>query len=416
LKDKIRIVLLTHYFEPETGAPQNRLLALSKFLLQKGVDIKVITTMPSYPTSIILPRYKNKLYYFEKISGIPIYRSWTFVSKSNKIIFRLANYFSFVLTSFFLGLYQVNKDTDLMICESPPLFLGITAILLKKIKKTKLLFNVSDLWPKTAEELGIITNKKILYITTLLEEYIYKNADMISGQTMGIINDIKNRGFDKPFFWYKNSFNFDTLVPTAKINWRKDNNFNENDFIVFYAGIIGYAQGLDLCLRVAELLQNNKNIFFLIMGSGPEESRLIQCKERMGLSNIIFSGHLEKNELLSVIPFLNVGIVPLKRLSIFKGAIPSKIFDVLSNKKPLLLGVDGEAKEVFIDNANSGIYYQPENENDLAEKILDMEKNRNRNVILGQNGYNFIHENFNQEKILYNFLKFIDIHITNITK
>lgn len=367
--------------------------------------------MPSYPRSEIFSDYKNKLYKLDNIDGIKVFRSWLIVAKSSNIVYRLFNYFSFVLTSFVLGLKIINKDTNLILCESPPLFLGITALFLKKIKKTKLLFNVSDLWPKTAAELGIIKNKYLIRVTTLLEEYIYKNSDLISGQTMGIIKNIDDRGFVKPLFWYKNSYNFNTLVSQPVINWRNDNNFNKHDFLILYAGILGHAQGLETCLRAAKSLKANKNIHFIFLGSGPEEKKLISLKQSAKLENVTFFGHVEKSILLSIITEIDVGLVPLKNLPIFEGAIPSKIFDVLAQKKPILLGVKGEAKQIFIDEANSGIYFEPENEIDLAAKVSLMYDNRENNLVLGQNGYNFIKDQFNQEYILSNYLTFINQNI-----
>ena len=179
------IVILTQYFPPETGAPQNRLFSLAKFLKVKGVNVSVITSLPSYPKSKIFSSYKNKFILKENISGINVYRSWLFVSKSPKIIFRLINYFSFVITSFLLGLRVVKNNTELIICESPPLFLGISALILKKIKRTKLLFNVSDLWPRTAEELGLIKNRFLLSMTKALEEYIYAKSDFLHPMERG---------------------------------------------------------------------------------------------------------------------------------------------------------------------------------------------------------------------------------------
>lgn len=406
-----KIVILTQYFPPETGAPQNRLLALAKFLQKKGIDVSILTAMPSYPKSEIFTGYKNRFYKVENINGINFHRSWLFVSKSTSIIYRLINYFSFVLTSLVIGLKVIDKRTDLIICESPPLFLGITAFLLKKIKKTNLLFNVSDLWPKTAEELGIIKNKHILNITTMLEEGIYKKSDMISGQTKGIVEDISIRIPGKPIFWYRNGRDFNTIVSNSGNTWRRNQNFTADDFLILYAGIFGYAQGLEICLRAANILKSNKNIHFVFYGSGPEEEGLIKYKEKNDLHNVTFFGHVEKDVLLSIIPEIDIGLIPLKNLPIFEGAIPSKIFDILAQKKPILLGIKGEAKRIFIDIAKAGLYFEPENENDLVEKIKIMVKNRKENKVLGQNGYNFILKEFNQEKILHNYLTFIKHHI-----
>jgi glycosyltransferase involved in cell wall biosynthesis len=396
----MNVIILTQYFPPETGAPQNRLFALAKFFNKKGDSVKIITASPSYPKSEIFNGYKNQSHFQENIQNIEIHRTWIFISKSSRVIMRLLNYFSFVISSFLVGLKLVDNKTDLIICESPPLFLGITAVLLKKIKSVKLLFNVSDLWPKTAVDLGIINNAFIIKISIYLEEWIYKNSDMISCQTNGIKNDISSRIRSESLFWYKNGYDFNNLNHELNDNWRSTNNFSNKDFIILYAGIIGHAQGLEVCLKAANELKNIASIKFVIIGSGPELDYLKKIKQKCNLVNVSFLGHQSKNELFKIIPHINAGLIPLKKIPIFEGAIPSKIFDILGHKKPIILGVEGEAKRIFIDDADAGVFYEPENFLDLKEKIIEIKSNNKKSVMLGKNGYNYIKKEFDIDKIL----------------
>jgi hypothetical protein len=156
----VNILILTQYFPPEIGAPQNRLFELAVRLQKKGASITVLTAMPNYPQMQIHEAYKGKIYKYETMSGMHVHRAWIYVSKSKSILSRLLNYFSFVLTSLWHGLFKVKGQYDFILCESPPLFLGITAYLLKILKGSKLIFNVSDLWPESAEKLGLVTNKR----------------------------------------------------------------------------------------------------------------------------------------------------------------------------------------------------------------------------------------------------------------
>ena len=301
----------------------------------------------------------------------------------------------------------VKKNTELIICESPPLFLGITALILKKIKSTKLLFNVSDLWPQTAEELGLIKNRFLLSMTKALEEYIYAKSDFLSGQTLGIVEDISGR-MKKKYFWYKNGHDFKFKCKQSNIKWRKKNGYKNDDILILYAGILGHAQGLDSCLKAAKMLINNHRVHFLFFGAGPEENNLKKLKLKDSLNNVRFFGHFKKEELSFVFPNIDIGLIPLKDLPIFSGAIPSKIFDITSHKKPVLLGIRGEAKDLFIDKAKSGLFFEPENEFDLVEKINILSKDIRIRTIFGQNGYNFTKNEFNRSKVLENFFEFIN--------
>ena len=192
----MKILFLTQYFPPETGAPQNRLYDLAKRLSCKGFEVSVLTAMPNYPQMKVHKEYRNKIYIKELIDNIIIYRSWIFVSRKRNIIIRLLNYFSFVFSSLLIGLL-IRKKFDFIICESPPLFLGITALFLRKAKNSKLIFNVSDLWPESAEKLGLVKNKLLLNISKRLEEKIYMKSEFVTAQTQGIVNNIFNRFPDK---------------------------------------------------------------------------------------------------------------------------------------------------------------------------------------------------------------------------
>jgi hypothetical protein len=145
----MHVVILTQYYPPETGAPQNRLHALSKSLKSRGHQVTVLTAMPNYPEMKIQAGYRGKLTSKEELDGVRIRRSWLYVSKSKGLISRMLNYLSFAFTSFWLGLVGIRK-VDVLLVESPPLFLALSAMPLAWIKRAKLVSNISDLWPESA--------------------------------------------------------------------------------------------------------------------------------------------------------------------------------------------------------------------------------------------------------------------------
>lgn len=400
----MKLLILTQYFPPETGAPQNRLLQLAIRLQKKGVEVVVLTAMPNYPKMKIFEGYKRKFYQFETIEGIPVHRCWIFSGTSKAIVPRLLNYFSFVKTSFIIGIFKIGRP-DLIFCESPPLFLGISAWLLAKIKGAKLIFNVSDLWPESAEKLGLVTNRTLLRLSTWLEEFLYRHSVLISGQTQGIVHNISSRFPEKKVFWLKNGADADeinSIRPDPE--WRKKNGFHTDDFIIVYAGIIGYAQGLEVILHAAKLLQDITEIKFLLVGSGPILEKLISMKEENGLSNVFFMENRPKKEVIGIIQSTDASIIPLRRLDLFKGAIPSKIFENLALRKPILLGVEGEAKEIFIDRGKAGWAFEPDNPVDLAGRIRYIYGNKPLLSEASEYGYRLLLDEFNLDVIANDFL------------
>lgn len=402
----MKLLILTQYFPPEVGAPQNRLYELAIRLKQKGVDVTVLTAMPNYPQMKIYAGYEGKENCEEEMNGLKIFRTSIYIPKSKSITERLKNYFSFTYSSWKFG-RKLKTEFDFLLVESPPLFLGISAYLLSKKLKAKMIFNVSDLWPESAEKLGLVTNKFFLRMATWLEEWLYRKSFLITGQTQGIVKNIQSRFPNKKVYWLPNGVDiklFDSSTSRNK-SWRIENGFSENDKLFIYAGIIGHAQGLEIILKAAEKCKDRTEIKFLLVGSGPEKEKLQKMKSELKLENVFFFDVQSKENMPSIIDSMDATIIPLKKLDLFLGAIPSKVFENLAMKKPILLGVDGEARELFIEHAQAGIFFEPENENQLANAVLKISADEKLKLQLGENGFNYVKQKFNRDIIAEDFFK-----------
>ena len=401
----MKLLILTQYYPPEIGAPQNRLHELAVRLKAAGMEIDVLTALPNYPRMEIMNGYENRKNRYEEIDGIPIHRSWIYVTKSKGIFSRLLIYFSFVWSSYWKG--RKMKKYDYLLVESPPLFLGYSAMALSKKLNAKLIFNVSDLWPESAEKLGIITNKIALNLAYKLEAKCYKQAFLITGQTRGIVDDICSRFPDKKVYWLPNGVDVSFYNPSQiqPGNFRDINGFSKEEILFFYGGIIGHAQGLEVILNAANLLRENSKIQFILQGSGPEKEMLLELKKTLKLNNVHFLEPVSKKEMPSILKSIDVALVPLKNLTLFKGAIPSKVFEALAMEVPLLLGVDGEARNHFIEKGKAGLFFQPENADELAKKALFLAENLVERLEMGKNARRYVTENFDREKIANDFMR-----------
>jgi glycosyltransferase involved in cell wall biosynthesis len=181
--------------------------------------------------------------------------------------------------------------------------------------------------------------------------------------------------------------------------------FTADDFIIGYAGILGHAQGLEVILDAASRLGGYPAIKFLLVGEGPEKENLEKQKNKNSLNNVFFHPAVPKNKIFNIINSCDVMVIPLKKLELFKGAIPSKIFEALALEKPVLLGVDGEAKTLFIDEANAGIYFEPENVNRLSDAVLTLMASPEQCRELGTNGKKYVMEKFSRKKIASGLLE-----------
>lgn len=414
----MRILILTQYFPPEIGAPQNRLFELAVRLKKQGVDIDVLTAMPNYPKMEVHEAYKGKLFHKEVQSELNVYRSWIYVTKSKGIIKRLMNYFSFVITSFFVGVFKVKGKYDLVITESPPLFLGISGYLLSKFKRAKFNLNVSDLWPESAEKLGLVSNKKVLKMATILEEFLYRKSIFVTGQTQGIVKDIKSRFPNKDVYWLPNGVDVSLFNPQViESDWRLKKGFSNDDLLFLYAGIIGLAQGLEIILNAAKQLQvSSPRVKFILLGAGPVKDELLKMKAELGLNNVYFEEPVQKSQMGEIIKAVDAAVVPLKKMDLFLGAIPSKIFENLAMEKPILLGVDGEARDLFEKEGNCAVYFEPEDVEDLVRQVVRIDCGEVDLNTLGRNGRRYVEEKFDRNKLAANYLKFLNEKLESVNK
>jgi glycosyltransferase involved in cell wall biosynthesis len=397
----MNLTILTQYYPPETGAPQNRLHSLALNLKEQGHYIQVLTALPNYPKSEVFPDYVGKTFVAENIDGVPVYRTSIYVSKKPGVLPRLRNYFSFVYSS--IANFKRLPKTELILVESPPLFLSWSAYFIAKRWNANVVFNVSDLWPESAEKLNIVRNKLLLNVAYRLEAWSYKKATLVTGQTQGIVKNIESRFPKVVCHWMPNGIDRFVFDSVTKDESKLEELGLANKKVFIYAGIIGHAQSLDTLIRAAALVKHLPDFAMLIIGDGPVIADLLELNRKLE-AGVYFLPNTPKFEVLAMVASAYSYIVPLKDLEIFRGAIPSKIFDPLAIGIPVLLGVDGECRDIFIDRAGAGWYFKPEDESSLAKAIQTALENPEHVQEFGAKGKLFVNEFFDRKNIASEFM------------
>ena len=367
----MRVIYLCQHFPPETGAPQIRVYEVSKELISRGHQVEVLTAFPHHPKGVIPDEYKGMFYLFENWDGIPVHRSWIYPSPKGSFWKRLASYFSFTFSAFYS--IMKSKPTDVIICNSPPLFLGITGYLGAKMKRAKFVFNVADIWPESAVELGILTNKKFIKMAEWLEKFLYKKSWKIATATDGIREYMIKKGKSaEDVFLLPNGVNTDTFSPLPKDHELLKEIGIDGKKVFMYAGTLGYAQGLDSILETAALLKETApDAHFLFVGDGQEREKLLKMKEDLQLSNVTFYGSVPVSEMPRMFSIADYSIVSLRNIDLFKGARPSKIFPALATGTPVLYCGEGESAEI-LNEYHCGKIASPENPEGIAQAVNEL--------------------------------------------
>lgn len=367
----MRIIYLCQHFPPETGAPQIRVYEVSKELQKRGHQIEVATAFPHHPLGVIPEEYKGHFYMFEEWDGIPVHRSWIYPSPKGSFWKRLVSYFSFTFSSFY-SLWKA-KPTDVIITNSPPLFLGITGYIGAKLKGAKFVFNVADVWPESAVELGLVTNKSFIKLAEWLEMFLYKKSWKIACATEGIRQYMIKKGQNpEDVFLLPNGVNTDSFVPMEHDQSLVDELEIEGKKVFMYGGTMGYAQGLDSVIKAAIILKETcPDVQILMLGDGQEKEKLMAIKEEHDLTNVTFHSSVPVSAMPAFFSIADYSIVSLRNIELFKGARPSKIFPALSTATPVLYCGSGESATILEEHA-CGKIAPPEDPAGIAAAICEL--------------------------------------------
>tara|TARA_B100001057_G_scaffold144139_2_gene143948 strand:+ start:24618 stop:25829 length:1212 start_codon:yes stop_codon:yes gene_type:complete len=368
----MRILFLTSYFPPESTPGATRTYAhVSEWAKSRDIKITVITPFPNFPFGKVYKGYKNKLYQKEVINNIEIIRVWTFISPNKGVLKRIISQFSFLIVSFIIGLFQ---KFDLVIATSPPFFTTWSAFLLSFFKRKPWIFELRDIWPESIKSVGAIKNEKIISFLEKIELALYKHANIIIALTNSFKKNLIKRGIPKEKIEVvengaSNIF-YEKLINNQE--FKKELNL-DNKFVVGYIGTMGMAHGLDFIINSIPKIDDD-NIHFLFVGDGAKRDSIVKQSKMLNLRNITFIGLVSETEVVKYMSICDITLVNLIKSETFKNVLPSKIFNSAAMKKPILLGVEGESKEL-VEGYNAGIYFDPENEKDFVEKLLVLKNN-----------------------------------------
>ncbi len=385
----MRILYLSQYFPPEIGATQTRAYEMASNLVSMGHQVTMMTEMPNHPSGIIPLEYRSRFRVIEEMDGIHVVRSWVYATPVKSFRARMLFYLSFMLTTVLNSLFFKRKQFDVVYATSPPLFVGLAGLIIAKLRRIPFVFEVRDLWPESAVELGELKNPRYVRYGHEIADLCYQNARGVIVVTKGIYEKlIKKNLHEHKLFLIKNGTNPERYRYIQNHNLEKKLGWR-GKFVVLYAGIHGVAQGLESVIETASVLEHMDRIHFAFVGEGPAKDGLIAEVKRKRITNIEFLSEVPADEIAKYISLASICLVPLRNKSLFKGALPSKMFDCWACGRPIILSVDGEAR-TELEAARGGLFVEPENASAMAEAISYMYKNPPSCREMGENGRRYI--------------------------
>ena len=399
----MKILFITDNFPPEVNAPATRTYEHCKVWVQKGIDVTVITCVPNFPKGKIFDGYKNKIYQKEYIDGIKVIRVWTYIAANEGFVRRTIDYVSFGFSAVIAGIFQ---KADIIIATSPQFFSAFAGNCISFFKRKPWIFEVRDIWPESIASVGGLNPQSISYkILEFIELRLYKKAKLIIVVTQAFKKRLIERKQDATKIRvFTNGSNLNLFYPRVK-NQKLLSELNLKNKIVFaYFGTIGMAHKMDFIVDTFSKVKN-PDFHLLILGEGAKKSEILQQIQDQNIKNISFYDFVTKEEVPDYISVIDFAIVNLRKSITFTTVIPSKIFEFAAMGKPILLGVDGQAREI-IETANCGLFYEPENQKDLLEKINLIASNIElQNLLIA--GCRKLAIEYNREKIANEMLECI---------
>lgn len=393
----MRVLYFTQYYPPEVGATQTRAYEMSRYLASRGHHVTVVTEVPNHPSGIIPPHYKGHLSERVREVGIDVMRLWVWASPEKNFKSRMRFYLSYMGMATLAGIL-IKGRYDLVYATSPPLFVGAAGLLAASIRRIPFVFEVRDLWPESAVALGELSNRRAIAAAEKLERLLYRRAARVVAVTRGIRSRLMERGLPPSrLAFIPNGANTDHFRYDEQGRQAVRAELGLQDkFVVMYAGIHGIAQGLETLLQAAQRLSDTPQIQFVFVGEGPRKGEIMLLSETLALPNVRFLPEVPSARMPAYLSSADCTVVPLRDEPVFRGALPSKMFEAWACARPTILSVSGEAEEV-LNEARAGLATHPEDPTGMAQAILYLHAHPEEAHQMGERGRAYVLAHYSRQ-------------------
>jgi glycosyltransferase involved in cell wall biosynthesis len=409
----MRVLIVTHYFPPETGAPQARLSALAATWAGDGDEVTVLTGMPSHPTGVLPPPYRRAVLRRELVDGYRVVRTWLYATPNEGVARKTLGHLSFMVSSVLLG-WRAAGAADVVVVSSPTFFSILSGWVLARLKRARLVVEVRDLWPAIFVELGVLTSRRVIALLERMELAAYAAADQVVVVSEGFRRDLIGRGVPpEKVHTIRNGVDarrFARPPATGLADARARLGAGRHDCLVLYAGTHGISQALPVVADAAALLDGRAGgpgIRFAFVGDGADKRQLRRRVVELGLGNVSLLPGVPSDQMPELLAAADICLVPLRDVPLFATFIPSKLFEYLAAGKAVIGSVAGEAAEILAEAG--AVVVPPEDSDSLASAIAALADAPQRRLAMGKAGQAFVAHHYDRAALAREYRKVLDL-------
>lgn len=402
----MRTLIVSHYFPPEAGAPQERLSALAAAWAAAGDEVTVLTGMPNHPTGVLPPEYRRAVRRRERCDGYAVLRTWLYATPNEGIARKTLCHLSFMVTSVLLG-WRASGRADTVLVSSPTFFSIASAWLLARLKRARLIVEVRDLWPAIFTELGVLTSRRLIRVLERLELAAYAAADEVVVVSDGFRANLIERGVPATkVHTIRNGVTvgrFDPATP-ADPYLRAGLGARPHECLVLYAGTHGISQGLPEAATAATRLVG-RPVHLAFVGEGADKPRLRHRVTELGLSNVTLARAIPAEIMPALLACADILLVTLRDLPLFASFIPSKMFEYLAAGRPVIGAVAGEAAQILREAG--AVVVPPGDAAALAEAVSSLAADPRRRARMASQGRAYVERFFDRAELARQYRKIL---------
>ena len=386
----MRVLVICPHFDPDPAPTGVVMTEIVHRVAEQGHEVEIVTSLPWYTEHEVEPEWRGRLWRTERTAWGRITRVHPFPTDKRNIPARALGFAGFTGLAGLLLLLR-RRRPDVVLAMSPPLTLGLPAWVTARVRRVPFVFNVQDIFPDVAVEVGAITDPKIIGVARWLERFIYRRADAVTVLSYDLAQNVSAKVGDDSstrVCVIPNFVDTERIQPSERQNsYREDFDLGDRT-VVMYAGNLGFSQPLDLVVDAARAMADRNDVVFVINGGGSERQRLQDLAA--DLDNVRFIDFQPPERLSETLAAGDIHVIALRE-GLARSSVPSKLYSILAAGRPVLASIDpGTEVERVLLTHECGVTCRPEDSADFVETLRELLDNPDSTAAMGDRGRRFV--------------------------